>query len=104
VSAAFGLEINMDKNDRLPFLRKTARVFCLGGGALVALTLVAFVATAIYETLVPPTDMHLPGLLTAAMMLYVAPIGGVLLVLGGLMWIGIVFAGRRSKRERTDRN
>ena len=83
-------------------LQKTARVSFLGGGALVLLTLIAFLATAIYETIVPPTDMHLPGLLTAVMMLYVAPVGGILLVLGGLTWIGISLVDRNSGRQRTD--
>lgn len=81
---------------------KIARASCIGGGALVLLTISAFFATAIFETIVPPTDMHLPGLLTAAMMLYVAPIGGILIVLGGLMWIAISYGNRRSGRERLD--
>ncbi len=75
----------MNEKRKLLFLRKTARVLCLGGGALVLLTLIAFIATCIYEWFVPPTDMHLPGLLTAIMMFYVAPIGGVALLLGALM-------------------
>lgn len=82
-------------------LQTVARISCLGGGALVLLTMIAFVATAIYETVVPPTDMHLPGLVTAAMMFYVAPVGGILLVLGGLMWIGVSFVDRSSGRQHT---
>jgi hypothetical protein len=75
----------MNEKRKLTSLRKTAHVSCLGGGALILLTLVAFFGCAIYEWIVPPTDMHLPGLLTAVMMFYVAPIGGVALLLGGLM-------------------
>ena len=56
------------------------------------LTAIAFAATAVYEWIVPPTDMHLPGLLTAALILYAAPIGSILLVVGGLIKIGVSFA------------
>lgn len=101
-SVAFGDENTMNKKRKCCSLQKIARVSCIGGGALVLLTIIAFLATAIYETIVPPTDMHLPGLLTAAMMLYVAPIGGILLVFGGLMWIGISYGNRRSGRRCLD--
>jgi len=92
----------MNKKRKCCSYQKIARATCIGGGALVLLTIIAFFATAIFETIVPPTDMHLPGLLTAAMMLYVAPVGGILLVLGGLVWIGSSFVGRRSRRQPTD--
>ena len=92
----------MNKKRKLYFLQTIARVSCIGGGALVLLPIIAFLATAIYETMVPPTDMHLPGLLTAAMLLYVAPVGGTLLVLGVLLWIGRSFVDRRSGRQRTN--
>jgi hypothetical protein len=92
----------MNKKRKCSTLQKVARVSCIGGGALVLLTVIAFLTTAIYETIVPPTDTHLPGLLTAAMMLYVLPVGGILLVSGGLMWIGSSFVGRRSRRQPTD--
>jgi hypothetical protein len=85
-------------------LQKTARIAFLVGSTLVLLTLIAFLATALYEAIVPATDMHLPGLLTAVMMLYVAPVGGILLVLGGLTWIGISLVNRSSGRQRTDRD
>lgn len=77
-------------------MKTTAKVLLLTGGALVLLTLIAFFATAIYETIVPPTDMHLAGLLTAVMLFYVAPFGGVLLVLGGLVWGGSWFLCSKS--------
>jgi len=81
-------ESKMNQQRRLSPVRKAARVSFLGGAALILLTVIAFIATAIYEWMVPPTDMHLPGLVTAVMMLYVAPIGGVALLFGGLMWVG----------------
>jgi len=36
------------------------------------------------------------------MMLYVAPIGGVALLFGGLMWVGGSLVERRSKRKHED--
>lgn len=53
-------------------------------GALICLVLpaLAWLGTALWERLVPPTDMHLPGLLTALLVLYLAPAGLVLLLLG----------------------
>jgi len=86
------------QQEKINTFRKTARVSFLVGGVLVLLTLLAFLATAIYETIVPPTDMHLSGLLTAAMMLYVAPVGGILLALGGLTWIVDESAAKRRTR------
>ena len=86
---------------RKPFLQRTTAWLCCFGGGLIFLTVIAFVATAIYEWIVPPTDMHLPGLLTAAMMFYVAPIGGIMLTLGGLMWVGLSFAHRKRSKENT---
>ena len=90
----------MASNRKSFLLKAPARLCCLGGG-LVLLTVIAFVATAIYEWIVPPTDMHLPGLLTAAMLLYVAPIGGIIFIIGGTMWIGVSFA---SRKKSTDNN
>ena len=98
----FGDEMMMSTKRTFNSLQTVARISCLGGGALVLLTIIAFVATAIYGTVVPPTDMHLPGLVTAAMMFYVAPVGGILLVLGGLMRIGVSFVDRSSGRQHTD--
>ena len=96
----FGNEMVMNTKRTFYSLQKIGRISCIGGGLLVLLTIIAFVATAIYETIVPPTDMHLPGLLTAAMMRYVAPVGGILLVSGGLTWIGMFLVGRSSGRQR----
>ena len=70
----------MTKQEKLILQRVAAWLCCLGGGLLL-LTAIAFAATAIYERMVPPTDMHLPGLLTAVMILYAAPIGGILLAM-----------------------
>ncbi len=72
----------------------TAWLCWLGGGLLLS-TAVALAASVIYEWIVPPTDMHLPGLVSAAMMFYAAPIGVILLALGGVMKIGISFAHRK---------
>ena len=93
-------ESKMNQQRRLLPVRKAARVSFLGGAALILLTVIAFIATAIYESMVPPTDMHLPGLVTAVMMLYVVPIGAVALLFGGLMWVGGSLVERRSKRKR----
>lgn len=84
----------MTKQRKSILQRFTAWLCWLGGGLLI-LTAIAFASTAIYEWIVPPTDMHLPGLLTALMMLYAAPIGGLLLALAGLMRIGTSIAHRR---------
>jgi hypothetical protein len=76
----------------------TAWLFWLGGGLLV-LTGIAFQATAIYEKIVQPTDMHLPGLLTAAMVYYAIPLATILLASAGLMRIGAVIVRRRKSAE-----
>jgi hypothetical protein len=87
----------MNKQGKCGFAKKIGSVSCLAGGALVLFTLIAFVSTAIYETVVPPTDMHLAGLLTAAMAFYVAPVGVVLLILGGLTRLGVFLLCRKSR-------
>jgi len=88
----------MTKQRRPIFQRLTAWI-CWFGGGLLLLTAVAFAATAIYEWIVPPTDMHLPGLLTAVMMFYIAPVGGILLALAGLMRIGAFNRGSQKKSQ-----
>ena len=88
----------MTKQRRPIFQRLTAWLCWFGGGVLL-LTAIAFAATAIYEWIVPPTDMHLSGLLTAVIMFYVAPFGGVLLALAGLMRIGGLYRESRKKRQ-----
>ena len=76
--------------DGLTRLRGVARRLLWGALACLLLPALAWLGTALYEMLVPPTDMHLPGLLTAVLVLYVAPVGVVLLVLaltaGGWAW------------------
>ena len=62
-------------------LRGVARRLLWGALACLLLPALALLGTALYEELVPPTDMHLPGLLTAMLVLYLAPVGAVLLVL-----------------------
>ena len=91
----------MDTKRTFYSLPKIARISCLSGGALVLLTIIAFlVATAIYTVVPPtPTNMLLPGLLIAAMMFF-APAGGILLVFGGLMWIGVSLRISRVKLVR----
>lgn len=83
--------------------RKMARIACFTGCALVMITQLTFLATVLYGKIIPPTDMHLPGLLTAVMMLYLAPLGSVLFVVGGLLWMSIYFLDRQVPKElRTD--
>jgi hypothetical protein len=68
--------------DGLARLRRVARRLLWGALACLVLPALALLGTALYEELVPPTDMHLPGLLSVVLVLYVAPVGVVLLVLG----------------------
>jgi hypothetical protein len=82
-----------DGQDGLARLRGTAHWLLWGALLCLVLPILALLGTALYERLVPPTDMHLPGLLTAMLILYVAPLGLVLLVLGlaaggWAWWIG----------------
>ncbi len=71
-----------------------ARFLLIGGCILVALTGAALLGAAIYEWFVPPTDMHLWGLLAAAMLMFAAPIGVVMICLGGLIWVITAIGGR----------
>ncbi len=82
-------------------MKKTGRVLCIVGGALVLFALLAVVAATIYDRTVPGDDPTLPGFLAAVMLGRLAPLGGVLLVGGGLIWIGASFAGRRSTEDHT---
>ena len=85
-------------------MKQTGRVLCIVGGALVLFALVAVVAATIYDRIVPGTDMSVPGFLAGVMLGRLAPLGGVLLVVGGLIWIGASFAGRRSNEDHTERD
>ena len=74
-------------------LRGVARRLVWGAVVCIALPILAWLAAALYENSVAPTDGYLPGLLTAALVLYLAPVGLVLLVLGSLAsvlawWLG----------------
>ncbi len=83
----------MTKQRKSIFQRVTAWLCWLGGGLLLS-TAIALAVAAIYEWIVSPSDMHLPGLVSATMIFYAAPIGVILLALGGLMRIGTSFAYR----------
>ena len=88
----------------IPFLARGAAWLFFFGLGLLLLTLLAFAATAIYEWISPPTDMHLAGLLTAVLMFHVAPVGAVLFASGGLAWIGLTLAQRRNPKKNTGRD
>ncbi len=68
--------------DGLARLRGVARRLLWGAAVCLVLPALAWLGTALYEGLVPPADGHVPGLLAAILVLYVAPVGVVLLVLG----------------------
>lgn len=59
-----------------------------GTGALL-LTGIALATTALFEQIVKPTDMHLAGLLSAVLMIYLLPLGALTLAVAGLMKLGI---------------
>lgn len=74
-------------------LRRTARGLLWGGLICLALPALALLSTYLYGRVVPPTDMHLPGLLSALLLLYVTPVGLVLLLLAlaagaWVRWLG----------------
>jgi len=83
-------------------MKQTGRVLCIVGGALVLFALIAVVAATIYDRTVTGDDPTLPGFLAAVMLGRLAPLGGILLVAGGLIWIGASFAGRRSNEDHTE--
>ncbi len=76
-------------------LRRVARRLVWGAVICSALPILAWLGAALYEELVPPTDGHLPGLLTAALVLYLAPVGLVLLILGLLASVLAWWLGRK---------
>ena len=74
-------------------LRGVARWLLWGALICLVLPTLAWLGTALFESLVPPGDGHAVVMLTAALVLYVAPVGLVLLVLGlaasgGAWWLG----------------
>ena len=68
-----------DGHDRL---RGVARKLLRGALACLVLPALAWLGVVLYETVTPPSDGHLWGILAVALVLYVAPVGAVLLVLG----------------------
>lgn len=74
-------------------LRSLARRLLWGALICLVLPALAWLGTALYETISPPGDGHVWGILAVALVLYVAPVGAVLLVLGiaaagGAWWFG----------------
>ncbi len=63
-------------------LRRVARRLLWGALICLLLPALAWLGTALWERLVPTADLHLPGLLAALLVSYLAPAGLVLLVLG----------------------
>ena len=76
---------NCPKNSTL--ITKIGWFSCLFGLSCILLTTVIFIANYLYEIISPPTDMYLFGLITTIMMFYIAPIGGMVLSLGGAIYI-----------------
>jgi len=81
-------------------LRGVARRLLWGAVVCLLLPGLAWLGTALYEELVPPTEGHLPGLLTVLLVLYLAPVGVVLLVLGLLAGGWTWWQGRRLRAVR----
>jgi len=74
---------------------------CWLGVALLGVTGLSLLVASVYEWIVPPTDMHLLGLLSAAMLFYLAPVGAALIAIGGTAWIGVAFATRKNYKDRS---
>lgn len=72
--------------------------------ALVGLLLpaLATLVAGLYQELVHPTDMHLPGLSAAALIFYLAPVGLVFLVLGLSAGAWARWLDRKGSRRRAD--
>ncbi len=77
------------------WILRLAILTCWLGGALIGLTACSLLITFIYEWIVPPTDMHPLGLLSAVLLFYLAPVGAALVAVGGILWIGATFATRK---------
>jgi hypothetical protein len=70
------------------------------GIALIILIAISFLITVIYEWLVPPTDMHLLGLLSAALFFYLGPLACVLLLLAVIAKIWLSFINRKNSSHK----
>lgn len=80
-------------------LRRVARRLLWGALLCLVLPALAWLGTALYESLAAPAGGHLAGILSVALVLYIAPAGLVLLVLG-LAAGGLArWLGRRRDRE-----
>lgn len=78
-------------------------LFCLVGLSCILLTTIIFIVNYVSEVMFPPRDMYFFGLITTIMIFYVAPIGGIALLLGGLMCIiGSRFTRKNNSREAED--
>ncbi len=82
-----------DPYDGLERLRRVARGLLWTALACLTAPAIALLGANLYEHLEQPTDMHLPGLLSAALVFYLAPVGVVLLLLALLAgawawWLG----------------
>ena len=75
----------MKKYSTLSKFAKIGVIALCIGTACLGIVGLAFVVAAVYEQIKSPTDMHLPGLVSAMLLLYLAPIGGLLIILAGLL-------------------
>jgi hypothetical protein len=66
-------------------LSTAGRLLISLGVACIAVTAVSFGGTLVYEALNPPTDMHLPGIISASLIVYVLPVGLMLALAGGVL-------------------
>ncbi|WDE96340.1 hypothetical protein PQO03_11530 [Lentisphaera profundi] len=88
--------MKMKKNE---FIQRITSWFYYIGFALMILVITTFLITVIYEWLVPPTDMHILGLLTAILLLYVAPIASILLLFAAFGKIHLSFIKRNKENN-----
>ena len=85
----------MEEDMRISGVITAGRILFYTGCTILLVTVAVSVGTALYEWIIPPTDMHLLGLLTAVMIFYVAPLGAILFVIGGLTWLFVFLATRK---------
>ncbi len=76
---------NYPKNNSL--ILKIGWLFCIVGLLCILLSTIIFIVNCIYEVIFPPRDMYFFGLVTTIMIFYVAPVGGIVLLVGGAMGI-----------------